>query len=73
MPITEAAELTNIGILLAFARCVHRGHRVALRNPEIERGFRTPGMSTIPLIGVVSSIWLITYLTTTTWLRFAGW
>ena len=43
------------------------------RNPEIERGFRTPGMSIIPLIGVVSSIWLTTYLTTTTWLRFAGW
>ena len=43
------------------------------RNPEIERGFRTPGMSIIPLIGVVSSIWLTTYLTTTTWLRFGIW
>jgi basic amino acid/polyamine antiporter, APA family len=27
----------------------------------------------IPLIGVGSSIWLTTYLTTTTWLRFGIW
>ncbi|HET9563377.1 MAG TPA: amino acid permease C-terminal domain-containing protein, partial [Mycobacterium sp.] len=39
------------------------------RSPEIERGFRTPGMPVIPLIGVASSIWL----TSTTWLRFAAW
>jgi basic amino acid/polyamine antiporter, APA family len=43
------------------------------RSPEIECGFRTPGMPFIPLLGVASSIWLTTYLTSTTWLRFMGW
>jgi APA family basic amino acid/polyamine antiporter len=43
------------------------------RSPDIERGFRTPGMPIIPLIGVGSSIWLTTYLTSTTWLRFGVW
>jgi APA family basic amino acid/polyamine antiporter len=30
-------------------------------------------MPVIPLIGVASSIWLTTYLTTTTWMRFGIW
>lgn len=72
-PIAEAAELTNIGILLAFA--VVCGSVVVLRyrSPEIERGFRCPGMPVIPLVGVASSIWLTTYLARLTWERFAIW
>lgn len=72
-PIAEAAELTNIGILLAFA--VVCGSVVVLRyrSPELERGFRCPGMPVIPLIGVASSIWLTTYLAQLTWERFAIW
>jgi APA family basic amino acid/polyamine antiporter len=73
LPIAEAAELTNIGILLAFAVVCTAVIVLRYRSPEIERGFRTPGMPVIPLIGVASSIWLTTYLTTTTWLRFGIW
>ncbi len=72
-PIAEAAELTNIGILLAFAIVCSAVIVLRYRSPEIERGFRTPGMPFIPLLGVASSIWLTTYLTSTTWLRFMGW
>ena len=43
------------------------------RSPEIERGFKTPGMPIIPLIGVGASLWLTTYLTSTTWVRFGVW
>ena len=73
LPIAEAAELTNIGILLAFAVVCSAVIVLRYRSPEIERGFRTPGMPVIPLIGVASSIWLTTYLTTTTWMRFGIW
>jgi len=72
-PIAEAAELTNIGILLAFAIVCGSVIVLRYRSPELERGFRTPGMPIIPLIGVASSIWLTTYLTSTTWLRFSVW
>ncbi|MEU4220393.1 amino acid permease C-terminal domain-containing protein, partial [Actinoplanes sp. NPDC026623] len=34
---------------------------------------RLPGMPVIPALGVIFSIWLITFLTPTTWLRFAVW
>jgi basic amino acid/polyamine antiporter, APA family len=73
LPIAEAAELTNIGILLAFAVVCSAVIVLRYRSPDIERGFRTPGMPVIPLIGVASSIWLTTYLTTTTWMRFGIW
>jgi APA family basic amino acid/polyamine antiporter len=73
LPIAEAAELTNIGILLAFAVVCTAVIVLRYRSPDIERGFRTPGMPVIPLIGVASSIWLTTYLTTVTWLRFVVW
>ncbi len=72
-PIAEAAQLTNIGILLAFAVVCSSVIVLRYRSPDIERGFRTPGMPVIPLIGVASSIWLTTYLTSLTWLRFGTW
>ena len=73
LPIAEAAELTNIGILLAFAVVCSAVIVLRYRSPEIERGFKHSRYAGHPLIGVASSIWLTTFLTTTTWLRFAVW
>ncbi|MET9512466.1 amino acid permease [Streptomyces flavidovirens] len=73
LPIGEAAELTNIGILLAFAVVCTAVIVLRYRRPELPRSFRTPGMPVVPAIGVVFSIWLITFLAWETWLRFAAW
>jgi APA family basic amino acid/polyamine antiporter len=73
LPIREAAELTNIGILLAFVVVCVAVIVLRYRRPELPRTFRLPGMPVIPALGVVFSIWLITFLTPTTWLRFAAW
>ncbi|MEV8309263.1 amino acid permease [Streptomyces flavidovirens] len=73
LPIGEAAELTNIGILLAFAVVCTAVIVLRYRRPELPRSFRTPGMPLVPAIGVVFSIWLITFLAWETWLRFAVW
>jgi APA family basic amino acid/polyamine antiporter len=43
------------------------------RRPDLPRSFRTPGMPVVPIIGVVFSLWLITFLDPQTWLRFAIW
>lgn len=72
-PIIDAAELTNIGILLAFivvsaAVIVYR-----YRSPDVPRKFRTPGMPVVPLIGIAFSIYLISQLAVVTWVRFAVW
>lgn len=73
LPIGAAAELTNIGILLAFV--VVCGAVVALRyrRPDLPRTFRAPGMPVVPIVGMVFSLWLITFLRPVTWLRFVVW
>lgn len=73
LPIGEAAELTNIGILLAFVVVCVAVVVLRYRRPELERGFRCPGMPVVPIIGVAFSLWLITFLTPQTWLRFGVW
>ncbi|MFJ8821208.1 amino acid permease [Streptomyces sp. NPDC102467] len=73
LPIGEAAELTNIGILLAFVVVCVAVIVLRYRQPELPRTFRTPGMPFVPALGVVFSIWLITFLQWQTWVRFAVW
>ncbi|MFR0355736.1 amino acid permease [Streptomyces sediminimaris] len=73
LPIGEAAELTNIGILLAFVVVCTAVIVLRYRRPDLPRSFRTPLMPLVPAVGVVASIWLITYLQWQTWVRFAVW
>ncbi|GEC02811.1 amino acid transporter [Streptomyces spinoverrucosus] len=73
LPIGEAAELTNIGILLAFVVVCIAVIVLRYRQPELPRTFRTPWMPFVPALGVIFSIWLITFLAWQTWARFAVW
>jgi basic amino acid/polyamine antiporter, APA family len=73
LPIGEAAELTNIGILLAFVVVCIAVIVLRYRRPDLPRSFRCPGMPVVPAIGVVFSLWLISFLAWETWLRFALW
>jgi APA family basic amino acid/polyamine antiporter len=73
LPIGEAAELTNIGILLAFVVVCVAVIVLRYRRPDLPRAFRCPGMPVVPAIGVVFSLWLITFLEPLTWVRFAVW
>jgi APA family basic amino acid/polyamine antiporter len=73
VPITAAAELTNIGILLAFIIVSASVIVLRYRSPELPRTFRLPGMPVVPLVGIGFSIWLITNLQWLTWVRFAVW
>jgi APA family basic amino acid/polyamine antiporter len=73
LPIGEAAELTNIGILLAFVVVCVAVIVLRYRQPELPRSFRTPWMPFVPALGVIFSIWLITFLQWQTWVRFAVW
>ncbi|MFF4364954.1 amino acid permease [Streptomyces sp. NPDC001594] len=73
VPIGEAAELTNIGILLAFAVVCTSVIVLRYKRPDLPRSFRTPLMPVLPAVGVIASIWLITYLRVETWIRFVVW
>ena len=73
LPIGAAAELTNIGILLAFVVVCVAVIALRQRCPDLPRVFRCPGVPVVPAMGVVFSIWLVTFLEPETWLRFAIW
>ncbi len=73
LPIREAAELTNVGILMAFIVVALGVMRLRRTRPEAERPFRTPWVPVVPLIGIAFSVWLISHLTWVTWVRFAVW
>jgi APA family basic amino acid/polyamine antiporter len=73
IPLSELAELVNIGTLFAFL-LVNIGVIVLRRTmPDMERGFRTPLVPWFPLIGTALCIWLMTKLQAATWWRFGIW
>ena len=49
LPIGEAAELTNIGILLAFVVVCVAVIVLRYRQPDLPRTFRCPGMPVVPV------------------------
>ncbi|WP_460859011.1 amino acid permease [Nocardiopsis coralliicola] len=73
LPIGQAAELTNIGILSAFVVVCIAVIVLRYRRPDLPRSFKTPGMPVVPILGVVFSLWLISQLAADTFLRFVGW
>ena len=73
VPIGSAAELTNIGILLAFVVVSVAVIVLRYRQPDLPRTFRTPFMPVTPLVGIAFSIWLVTKLQVLTWVRFIVW
>ncbi|MFD3446317.1 amino acid permease [Microbacteriaceae bacterium 4G12] len=72
-PITIVAELTNIGILLAFVVVCIAVIVLRYRRPEVPRTFRLPLMPVVPAIGVIFSMWLVLSLPWETWVRFGVW
>jgi APA family basic amino acid/polyamine antiporter len=73
LPIREAAELTNVGILMAFIVVALGVIRLRKTRPDADRAFRTPWVPVVPLIGIGFSIWLISHLDVITWVRFIVW
>lgn len=66
-------EMINIGTLSAFV-LVSFGVPILRRTrPDLPRGFRVPGSPVVPIIAGVACLWLMTNLTTLTWIRFGVW
>lgn len=71
--VSDAADLSNIGTLFAFA-LVSLGVIILRRSqPNRARGFRVPLVPFFPLISIVLCGGLMTGLTVITWIRFVVW
>ncbi len=73
LPINAVAQLTNIGILLAFVVVSAAVIMLRYRSPELPRTFKTPWMPFTPIVGILFSLWLVSQLDWITWVRFGVW
>jgi basic amino acid/polyamine antiporter, APA family len=73
VPITEIAELVNIGTLAAFI--IVSASVIVLRRqrPDLERPFKTPYVPLVPILAIIFCLILIAELPTLTHLRFVVW
>jgi APA family basic amino acid/polyamine antiporter len=73
VPLTDLAELVNIGTLFAFI-VVAIGVIVLRRTrPDLPRAFRCPGVPFVPALSVLASLYLMLNLPAATWVRFLIW
>ncbi|UPM54636.1 amino acid permease [Gottfriedia acidiceleris] len=72
-PINEVAELVNIGTLTAFILICSSIIVLRIKRPDLKRGFKTPLVPIIPLIGIGFSAYLIASLPGITFIRFIVW
>ncbi len=73
VPISDLAELVNIGTLFAFS--IVCGGVIILRytKPDLKRNFKTPFMPYTPILGIICCSYLIIHLPWVTILRFIIW
>jgi APA family basic amino acid/polyamine antiporter len=72
-PMDKLEEMVNIGTLFAFV-LVSAGVIVLRRTrPDLERGFRAPGVPLLPIASIAACLWLMLNLTVLTWIRFLIW
>ncbi|WP_214405797.1 amino acid permease [Pseudonocardia lacus] len=73
IPLSELAELVNIGTLFAFV-LVAIGVLVLRRTrPDLPRAFRVPGVPVVPALAALASFYLMLNLPASTWVRFMVW
>ncbi|MFC3908329.1 amino acid permease [Legionella dresdenensis] len=73
VPISDLAELVNIGTLFAFITVCAGVIILRYTHPELPRPFKTPFMPLVPVLGIISCSYLIINLPMFTIMRFAIW
>ncbi len=71
--INEIVELTNIGTLFAFILVCAGVIVLRHREPGRKRAFRTPFVPLVPVLGILSCVYLMMGLPGVTWVRFGVW
>lgn len=73
IPIDIVGEMTSIGTLFAFILVCIGVIVLRKTNPDLPRGFRTPLMPFVPIMGIISCGLMMAGLDWTNWMRLAIW
>ena len=73
VPLSELAELVNIGSLFAVILVAVGVLVLRRKRPDLERAFRCPWVPVIPILAMLASFYLMLNLPAATWLRFGVW
>ena len=73
VPIEILGEMTSIGTLFAFVVVSLAVIVLRVKRPDAHRPFRVPFGFVIPVLGVLSCLYLMVSLSVMTWVRFLGW
>jgi APA family basic amino acid/polyamine antiporter len=73
VPISVVGEMTSIGTLLAFVLVCIGILIMRKREPDAPRGFRTPWVPLVPILGILTCVLMMVSLPWETWLRLAVW
>jgi APA family basic amino acid/polyamine antiporter len=71
--IDVVGEMTSIGTLFAFVVVCCAVIALRLKRPDAPRPFKVPFGFVLPVMGVVSCLYLMLSLSVVTWVRFLGW
>jgi basic amino acid/polyamine antiporter, APA family len=73
VPIQVVGEMTSIGTLFAFVVVCLAVMVLRVTRPDTHRPFRVPGGHVIPVLGVLSCLYLMVSLSVMTWVRLLVW
>jgi APA family basic amino acid/polyamine antiporter len=73
VPIQVLGEMTSIGTLFAFVVVCTAVMVLRATRPDAHRPFKVPGGAVIPVLGVVSCLYLMVSLSVMTWVRLLVW
>jgi basic amino acid/polyamine antiporter, APA family len=71
--IQVVGEMTSIGTLFAFVVVSAAVLVLRVQRPDAHRPFKVPGGFVIPILGIVSCLYLMLSLPVITWVRFLVW
>jgi APA family basic amino acid/polyamine antiporter len=73
IPINVVGEMTSIGTLFAFVVVCAAVLVLRRQRPDAHRPFKVPFGNLFPVLGILSCLGLMLYLTVATWVRFLLW
>src|SRR5687767_8155793 len=73
VPARVVGEMTSIGTLFAFILVCIGVMVMRKKMPEVPRSFKTPMVPLIPILGIITCLFMMVFLPMDTWIRLLVW